>query len=478
MDKIGAARVEGHLPAMVARPMNTRTWNAAQHLSKQLSPLLEEGDRYQSALQSTIRSKSSNLSTSAPAQSLNRRWIRQLVLADNTITPGAVATSVATDKVGNVYISGDINAGTSINPTDVFIAKYSTDGRQLWFKRFGSGRVDVSRDIAVDQKGNIYITGCWNGEQFSALSGEQDAFVAKYNASGRRLWFQKFGTQRSPDSTGISNTGYDSPYGIAADRKGNVYLTGFTDGDLAGTNAGGRDAWAAKYNTNGRQIWVKQFGTVGNDEAYGIASDLRGNIYLTGNTEGNLVRPNLGAEDAWVIKLNTNGRTLWQKQLGTAKGENSFNIALDRRGNAYITGATSGSLAAPNAEGEEEVWVAKYSVNGRLLWRRQFGDIGFGSVEGIAVDQAGSAYLTGYTDSNLFGDNAGTQGVYDAWIVKYTAEGRQTWSEQFGSSEFDASLDITVDRQGNVYTTGYTNGDLGNPNPRGLNAWVAKYLPG
>lgn len=457
--------------------MNTRTRNVAQRLPKQLSSLLQQGDRYQSALQSNLRSKSSSFSTSTPAHSLNRRWIRQLVLADNTGTPGVVATGIVTDKVGSTYISGDISAGNPSNPTDVFIAKYNADGRQLWFKRFGSGRADGSRDIAVDPKGNIYTTGYWNGEQFLASSGEQDVFVAKYNASGRRLWLQQFGTRRSPDPTGFSNTGYDSPYGISTDRKGNVYLTGFTDGNLAGTNAGGQDAWTAKYNTNGRQIWIKQFGTAKNDEAYSIASDPRGNVYLTGKTEGNLVRPNLGSEDAWVIKLNTNGRTLWQKQLGTARGDEAFNIALDRRGNAYVTGYTGGSLATPNPKREEEVWVAKYSVNGRLLWRKQFGSTGFDVAEGIAVDQAGSAYITGYTDRNLFGDNAGTTGTYDAWVVKYAADGRQTWSEQFGSSQFDASLDITVDQRGNAYTTGYTNGNLVNPNSKGLNAWVAKYLP-
>jgi hypothetical protein len=451
--------------------MNTRTWNVAQRLPKQLSSLLQQGDRYQSALPNNSHSRSSSsLSASTPTRSLSRRWIKQLGLTNN------FATSVVTDKAGSVYISGNINAGSINGETDAFVAKYSASGRQLWFKRFGGGRYDGSQDIAVDQRGNIYITGYWNGEQFPSLSGEQNVFVTKFSASGRRLWLQQFGTRRSPDPFNFSKTGYDSPYGIATDRKGNAYLTGFTDGDLAGTNAGGRDAWVAKYNTNGRQIWIKQFGTAGNDEAYSIASDLRGNIYLTGNTEGNLIRPNLGSGDAWVIKLNTNGRTLWQKQLGTTEDEDAFNIALDRGGNAYVTGTTGGSLA-PNAKGEEEVWIAKYSVNGRLLWRKQFGGAGFDFVEGIAVDQAGSAYLTGYTDGNLFGNNAGTGETYDAWVVKYTTDGRQTWSEQFGSSEFDASLDITVDRWGNAYATGYTNGNLANANPQGLNSWIAKYSP-
>jgi hypothetical protein len=456
---------------MDVRPMNTRIWNAAQRLSKQLSPSLEGSDRYQSALQNNIRSRSSgSLSASTPAQHLGRRWLKQLGLDNN------FATSVATDKEGSVYISGSIYAESVNDETDAFVAKYSASGKQLWFKRFGGGRFDGAQDIAVDQRGNIYITGYWNGQRFPALSGEQNVFVTKFSASGRRLWLQQFGTRRSPDPFNSSKTGYDSPYGIATDRKGNVYLTGFTDSDLAGTNAGGRDAWAAKYNTNGKQIWIKQFGTAGNDEAYSIASDLRGNVYLTGNTEGSLVRPSLGGEDAWVIKLNTNGRTLWQKQLGTAKGEDAFNIALDRGGNAYVTGTTGGSLA-PNAQEGEEVWIAKYSVNGRLLWRKQFGGAEFDFVEGIAVDQAGSAYITGYTDGNLFGDNAGTEKTYDAWIVKYTTDGRQTWSEQFGSSEFDASLDVTVDRWGNAYSTGYTTGNLANANPQGLNSWIAKYSP-
>ncbi|MBD2069706.1 SBBP repeat-containing protein [Leptolyngbya sp. FACHB-671] len=166
----------------------------------------------------------------------------------------------------------------------------------------------------------------------------------------------------------------------------------------------------------------------------------------------------------------------WRKQLGSTGNEKAFGVAIDRRGNAYIAGYTSSNLAAANA-GQEDGWIARYSVNGKLLWRRQFGSAGIDFAEGIAVDQSGNAFVSGYTDGDLFSNNAGRSGTYDAWIVRYTASGQQTWSEQLGSNQFDASLDVTVDRRGNVYTAGYTNGDLVGTGSQDLSAWFARYSP-
>ncbi|MBD2069705.1 SBBP repeat-containing protein [Leptolyngbya sp. FACHB-671] len=192
--------------------MNTQIRNAAQRLSNQLSPLLKQGDRSPlSSLQLSPRSQSSSsLSTANTNQVFNRRWIEQLRLDRNSL-----ATDIVTDRAGNVYVSGNTVGLTGLEESDIFVAKYSANGKQLWFKQFGSDQLDGSNDIAVDQKGNVYVTGYWDGAELFSR-GSRDAFVVKYDTQGEQLWFRRFGAQATTPEFPVSSR--DEAYGVATDR--------------------------------------------------------------------------------------------------------------------------------------------------------------------------------------------------------------------------------------------------------------------
>ena len=106
-----------------------------------------------------------------------------------------------------------------------------------WIKQLGSSGDDFSQGVATDSSGNVYISGSTRGALAGTNKGEYDAFVAKYNSSGKLLWKKQLGT-----------SGYDSSSGVATDSNGNVYISGDTYGALAGTNKGSYDAWVAKYS--------------------------------------------------------------------------------------------------------------------------------------------------------------------------------------------------------------------------------------
>jgi hypothetical protein len=152
----------------------------------------------------------------------------------------------------------------------------------------------------------------------------------------------------------------------------NIYVSGRTDGNLASPNAGGWDSWVAKYNTNGNLLWIKQFGTGGDDSAHSIATDSKGNVYLTGWTDGDLGSPNAGSWDAWVAKYDTNGNLLWTNQLGTPSADTTYDgVDTDSLGNVYA-GWTNGDLGGKSAGGLD-AWVAKYNTKGYLFWTEQLG---------------------------------------------------------------------------------------------------------
>ena len=96
-------------------------------------------------------------------------------------------------------------------------------------------------------------------------------------------WLRQFGT-----------SGIDDAWDISADGLGNVYVTGGTEGDLSGTNAGEYDAFLRKYDSTGMLIWTEQLGNTSYDESRGVVADGLGNIYISGFTRGDLDGSNAG----------------------------------------------------------------------------------------------------------------------------------------------------------------------------------------
>jgi len=266
----------------------------------------------------------------------NQLWINQLSTDNSDFGNG-----VAVDENGNSYITGDTRgdlAGTgNAGSSDLFIAKFDTSGNQLWIKQFGTFTVDEGSDLAIDLNGNSYVTGYTYGEIVGTGSTVgSDVFLAKYDTLGNRLWIKQFSS--------IEN--HNEGYGIAVDTNGNSYVTGHTSGDLAGTkNAGGSDTFIVKYNTFGTQIWIKQFGTPYSDIGHNIAVDMNGNSYVTGETRGDLDSPgNAGLSDVFIAKHDTSGNQSWIKQFGTSSFDIGYGIAVDMDGNSYVTGNTAGNL--------------------------------------------------------------------------------------------------------------------------------------
>lgn len=223
------------------------------------------------------------------------------------------------------------------------------------------------------------------------------------------MWKQQLGSSK-----------HDTSYGVAADSKGNVYISGNTTGPLAGTYHGEEDAWVAKYNSSGALVWDRQLGTSSLDESRGVATDSKGNVYISGLTGGSLAGPNQGYADAWVAKYDSSGTRLWDRQLGSVGADQSFNVATDSVGNVYISGSTSGSLTKARSEFDNDAFVAKYSTTGKLVWKQQLGPSSYDYSNGVAINSDGDVYISGATFGSLGGAHQGSNTMTDAWVVKYT----------------------------------------------------------
>jgi len=335
----------------------------------------------------------------------NRLWSLQIGTSGDD-----VSHSVAVDSQGNAYISGYTYGnlgGTSAGSADVFLAKVDSAGSPLWSRQIGTSSEDVSRAVAVDGEGNAYISGYTYGSLGATNAGGADAFLAKYDAAGNPLWSRQFGTS----SDDFINRG-----AAAVDSQGNAYISGYTYGSLQGTNAGAYDAFLTKYDSAGNPLWTRQFGTDSRDTATAVAVDSQGNVYTSGYSYGDLFGTNAGAADAFLVKRDSAGNLLWSREIKTSSEDISFSMAVDSLGSAYLSGYTAGDLGGPNAGGVDP-FLAKYDSDGNPLWSRQIGTSSEDVSHTVAVDSRGNAYIGGYTTDDIGGPNAGGD---DAFLVKFS----------------------------------------------------------
>jgi hypothetical protein len=330
-------------------------------------------------------------------------------------------------------------------------------------RQFGSPVYEVPDAISADKLGNVYITGQTRGSLGGPYNGgPNDAFLAKFDAAGNLHWTKQLGT--SANDLGI---------GVSADGMGNVYVAGRTEGSLGGTNAGGTDAFVAKYDAGGDVQWTMQLGTSEYDSGESVAVDSLDNVYIGGNTLSSLGGPNAGYHDAFVAKFNAAGARQWIRQLGSADVESPASVAVDILRNVYISGSTNGSLGGPNAGGTD-AYIAKYDTTGNLQWARQ---LGTSAGEGATISVGGveSIYIAGGTEGSLGGPAAGAG---DAYVAKYDMEGNFLWARQLGTSTNDGSRTVSGDGLGNVYISGLTSGNLGGPSAGLTDVYLAKYRDG
>ena len=421
-----------------------------------------------------------------------------------------VGYGIAADTSGNFYVVGTDKSAAGVS--DAFVSKFDVNNTLLYSTYLLGNYNDEGYAIALDGNGFIYITGSTTSTNLpGALNkkvGGLDAFVTKLNNSGSVVYSRYLG-----------GSGDDVGYAIAADSN-SVYVTGHTKAQNFPTlnpykqkNAGYIDVFVTKLDTNGTLLFSTYLGGSSYDYGDGIVVDSSGNIYVTGYTNSvsfpisNQLQGYAGGYDAFVIKLKITGQCRSASCISgvctncSSKSPNndyytlSYSTFLGGSGDDYGHGIVvkyeidKWYAYVTGSNGNDDAFVTKLNPGASgpssLVYSINVGGSGEDEGYGIAVDDKGNAYITGYTNSpNLpLASNQYGEGDNDAFIAQVKPDGSILSSTYLGGSLDDKAFGIAFSKTDGgleyIYVTGVTNssnfpkaaGTFGG----GTDAFVAKF---
>lgn len=434
-----------------------------------------------------------------------------------------LGTVLACDFAGNVYLTGASWMSANIATTgshqsvsggdfDAFFAKFDANGNRVWATFFGGAGGDYSMGLVCDINNRIFISGTTSssgsmstpGSHQPVYGGATDNYLARFDSSGVLMWSTYYGSSAN-ESGGI----------CTVDDDGHVYLAGYTSGNNniasgghQNTYAGGiNDAYLAKFDTSGNRIWATYYGGSGHDEADGISCDLFGNVYLAGNTNSpdNIATPGShqpaigGMYDNFLVKFDAAGVRQWATYYGGTLNE--FNgymrtVVTDKTGNVYVCGHTQSTTGIATAgshqdtlAGNYDAYLVKFNGSGVRDWGTYFG----GNLEenggAIAIDFSGNIFWSGYTSSSSGIATADAHqstyggGLRDAFLARFTNTGVQEYGTYYGGSDLDEGYAVGFDYVGNAYISGGTTSANGIATPNsfstvfggGIAIYLAKF---
>ncbi len=264
-------------------------------------------------------------------------------------------------------------------------------------------------------------------------------------AAARNHWPIQIGSEQA-----------DTTYGISAAPNGDAVIAAATEGNLAGENQGQRDVFLARYSPTGEFLWSWQDGGPKNDSPLGVSVASDGSIYVAGFTEGDFASPNQGSADVWLARFDADGNELWRRQFGGPAWDRGFDVAAFD-GGAYITGYTSSSLDPATDLDGFDGFAAKFDADGNQQWIRHIGTDATDWGQGSALAPDGGLYVTGYTEGDLGGANAGDK---DLFVVRLRPDGSQAWAAQLGTSALDWTQGVGLGPDGGVLLAGSTEGSF------------------
>ncbi len=389
-----------------------------------------------------------------------------------------------TDSDNNIFFNGHQNKTTNFKRSS-FVAKFDQYGKRIWATYFGgydlsgTGRCFAS-SVAVDDLGNAYVVGNTNvadsiaksGHQ-NTLGGKDDAYLAKFSASGSLLWATYYGGTEDEDGVCVKVTSNKVLLGGNTRSSNAIAKTNGTLNSLQG----GQDVFLAAFDTAGTRQWGVYYGGPNNESLSDFDLDAKNDVAFTGSTNSYTGIFKLGSatygggiSDAFVAKLLGGDNLNWGTYFGSTGDDNGVSIVVDKVSYAiFLLGKTHLSTTKiastgshkPNLTGQSDAFLVKFNPGGLRVWSTYVGGDNEEEAASIAINSNNDIFIAGTTSSTngifLNGMKQKSAAEWDIFICKFDKDGVQKWGTYYGDSASNAVSSLKTTPSNMLYFAGVTN---------------------
>ncbi len=360
---------------------------------------------------------------------------------------------------------------------DCWIVKLFSDGTIEWQKTLGGSNNDIAWFIeqTADNGFIVAASSTSSNGDITVNHGSSDFWIVKLDAGGSIQWQKSLGGSANDDPYSIKQTP-DGGY-IACGRSSS------NDGDVTG-NHGANDVWVVKLNSLGDIEWQKSLGGTNQDIPYSLKQTLDNGFIIAATTQSNNgdVSGNHGAEDYWLVKLDSTGAIEWQKTLGGTGYDRTCGVVQATNGDYIIAGdADSNNGDVTNNHGGTDFWIVSLDSAGTINWQKTYG--GGSSDYTHSISKTANGYIVAGTSTSNDGDVSGHHGStgvsYDIWAIEIDTSGLLLWQKSLGGSANDEAFSAHQDSLGGYIISGSSwsnDGDVSGHHGTGINDdfWIVK----
>jgi hypothetical protein len=263
-----------------------------------------------------------------------------------------IALAAAADGAGGAFVCGTTDGalgGAHMGDYDAWVAHVDAGGVN-WIRQLGTIASDKANSLSLDGAGGVYVGGESEGPLGGPASGFPDAWLARLDGAGNLLWSRQIGSG-----------GFDPGLATASD-PGGVFLAGATNATLGQSSAGNFDAWVARFDLDGNLAWLTQFGGGANEWVGGLSLDGAGGVILGGRTTAPIFGE-ITDSDGLLARLDADGTLLWSVAVGSPdKDDAVWRVAIDPAGDLFLAGDTWGDLGGTHL-GWGDAWIARFDAD-------------------------------------------------------------------------------------------------------------------
>ncbi len=328
--------------------------------------------------------------------------------------------SVQQTSDGGYIVAGFTNSfGAGLY--DVYLIKTNSSGDTLWTRTYGGTNFEDGRSVQQTSDGGYVVAGFTN----SFGAGIYDMYLIKTNSSGDTLWTRTYG-----------GTNDDYGYSVQQTSDSGYIVAGFTYSFGAGLD----DMYLIKTNSSGDTLWTRTYGGTSYEEGNSVQQTSDGGYIVAGTTDSF----GAGNEDAYLIKTNSSGDTLWTRTYGSTQFDYGYSVQ-QTSDSGYIVAGITNSFGA----GGGDVYLIKTNSSGDTLWTRTYGGTGFDPGNSVQQTSDGGYIVAGFTNSFGAGED-------DVYLIKTNSSGDTLWTRTYGGIDQDQGISVQQTSDGGYIVAGIT----------------------